>query len=273
MFFLKTLLTLADFGTCLVLFAWLRHWGRPPHLLLLYAWNPLAIKEFAGSGHVDALMVLLLTASIYLLFRRREVGAQISLGAAVLAKVGAVVVAPIVLRHTRLRTWWVFPTTLVVLSLPLLNELIHLFRGLGAYSQEWTFNSGPWVALREIFSWMGLESAATWAHLATKTVVLLVIFWATRISSIDENRLIQAVFLILATVVLLNPAVMPWYLLWPLPFAALIGRGSWFVLTGLSLLSYLVYYDPSMQAWWLWIEYGVFALVLATELRHRSSEA
>ena len=63
---------------------------------------------------------------------------------------------------------------------------------------------------------------------------------------------------------------MPWYLLWALPLAVAIGNRSWLVLTALSMLSYLFYIDATTQAWWLWLEYGLFGLCLWAELRAAS---
>jgi hypothetical protein len=265
-FLLKLLVTLADFGTCLLLSAWLGKLGRPPHYLLLYAWNPLVLKEFPGSGHIDALMILFLVASTYLLTRNRDIGAQMSLAAATLSKIGAAALAPIVWRQSRVKTWWVLPGSIVILSAPMLGEMSHLFRGISAYSQQWTFNSGPWAAIRQLFEWIGAENPDLWTHLITKAAVLVVIAWATWKSAETEVSLIKACFLILAAVVLLNSAVMPWYLLWALPFAALIGNRAWCLLTALSLLSYLVYYHQTEQPWWLWAEYGVFAVFMTAEL-------
>ena len=71
-FVLKLLLVLFDLGTCLALAGLLSELGRPRREVLLYAWNPLVVKEIAGSGHVDSLMVLLLTAAVLLLLRRRK---------------------------------------------------------------------------------------------------------------------------------------------------------------------------------------------------------
>jgi len=274
-FVLKCLIALADLGICWLLAGWIGKLGRPPHYLLLYAWNPLAVKELSGSGHVDALMVLLVVTSLYLVTRRKAVASQLALAAATLAKLGSAALTPIVWRQSPLRTWWALPVSAAALALPLLGQMHHLIQGLSAYSQQWTFNSGPWAAVRQVLEWVGVENPDSLALWITRAVTLAVIAWATWYSgssSADELRVPKAVFIVLATLVLLNPAVMPWYLLWALPFAALIGNRSWCLLTGLSLLSYLVYYYQSEQSWWLWVEYGVFALFLVAELRPRAPE-
>ena len=47
----------------------------------------------------------------------------------------------------------------------------------------------------------------------------------------------------------------------------------WLWLTGLSMLSYLVYIDGIERAWWRWIEFGGFAMILAIEARRRGDGA
>ena len=64
---LKSLLLLFDFGTLALLARLLSLTRTPQRRLLLYAWNPLVIKEFANSGHCDAIAVFFLTAAATLL--------------------------------------------------------------------------------------------------------------------------------------------------------------------------------------------------------------
>ncbi|MGH9425825.1 MAG: hypothetical protein ACRD2L_05895, partial [Terriglobia bacterium] len=57
LFFLKCLALLFDLALIAVLLALLKHLGHSPALILIYAWNPLPIKEFANSGHMDSLVL------------------------------------------------------------------------------------------------------------------------------------------------------------------------------------------------------------------------
>ena len=80
--------------------------------------------------------------------------------------------------------------------------------------------------------------------------------------------LFHGLFLTLAVLVLLSPAVMPWYVLWALPAAVVAGNRWWPVFTGLALLSYLNYADGVGPAlWWKWIEYGALVALVAWEGR------
>jgi hypothetical protein len=269
---LKLLLALCDLGVCLALAALLREIGRSPRELLFYAWNPLVIKEFSGSGHVDVLMVLLVTLAALFLVRRRDAAAQALLGLAIVSKLGALFLIPIFCRHSRARTWALAPLAALVVSLPFLGGIAGLGSGLGTYTREWVFNSGPWVAIEWLLGAVGLESSVLIAHLLTKGAAVAVVLYTLRHSGFEPQRWLRACFLTLAALVVLNPAVMPWYLTWALPFAVAVGSRSWVALTGLSFLSYLFYVDLGAATWWLWVEYVVFlALAAWEELRRRSS--
>src|SRR5262249_40601827 len=50
--------------TVLALLALLDHDGRPAARVLIYAWHPLTIWEFAGTGHVDAAAIALMTLAM-----------------------------------------------------------------------------------------------------------------------------------------------------------------------------------------------------------------
>jgi len=264
-FTLKLLVVLADLGTCWALLSLLAALGLRRSSVILYAWNPLVIKEFAGSGHVDAVMIFLMTLALLFLVKKRPVAALGSLALSILAKVGSAALGVLFLRHTRPVYWIVLFAVLALGSLPLLGGLAELSGGLGAYGREWTFNSGPWAAIRGLAKVAGTSDPEAWAHWITKVLSLLAIVVLPWFSHESKGNTLWIAFLILAAVVLLNPAVMPWYLLWALPLAAVVGCWSWMGLTGLSLLSYLIYLDGTEQAWWLWLEYGLFAALVVIE--------
>ena len=101
-------------------------------------------------------------------------------------------------------------------------------------------------------------------------VLLALLAAALRHDGSDERRWLGGAFFVLAGLVVLHPAVMPWYVLWPLPLAIAVGNRSWLWLTGLSFLSYLFYVEQAEHAWWLWVEYGLFfAMALAEAVRRR----
>lgn len=269
---LKLLIVLIDLVCCLAVAALLKALDRPRYELILYAWNPLVIKEFAGSGHVDVLMMLALTLAVVSVVRRRDAFAQLLLGIAIAAKLGALLLVPLICRRTRPSTWLLAPLSAILVSLPFLGGLAGLGRGLSTYAREWDFNSGPWVALHQLLSSLGLDSPALWAHGLTKGVVIGAVLWTLRPGPFDPQRFNRDVFVTLALLVVLNPAVMPWYLPWALPFAVAAGARSWILLTALAMLSYLFYVDQGAASWWLWVEYLLFVAAVGWEWRRDRSK-
>jgi len=53
----KVVLVLLDLATMGLVAATLREIGEPAERVIAYAWHPLPIFEFGGSGHIDALMI------------------------------------------------------------------------------------------------------------------------------------------------------------------------------------------------------------------------
>ncbi len=70
---------------------------------LIYAWNPLALLEFAGSGHNDALMLLFVLLGFWLLLRQREVPALLAWGASIAVKYVFIILLPLWLWHVALQ--------------------------------------------------------------------------------------------------------------------------------------------------------------------------
>lgn len=264
-FVYKLLLSLVDFGTCLVLAAILALVGRPRRDVLLYAWNPLVIKEFSGSGHVDALMVFGLVLSVWALLAARQRMAHALLAAAALAKVSAGVLFPLFLTRTHWKTWWVFPSVLFVFLIPYVGSLSSGAQGLAAYQKDWIFNPGPWLLIEQTLALVGVGDATLWAHVVSKGLTMGLLLWLFWWAVRRNGNWMTAAFFSMAVLILLHSAVMPWYLPWALPLAILIGDRSWVALMAMSLLSYLFYVERVEHAWWLWLEYGVFFSVLAAQ--------
>ncbi|MBL8819413.1 MAG: hypothetical protein JNL58_25500 [Planctomyces sp.] len=135
-----------DVGIIFWMIRLLKHLGWSPQLVISWAWCPLVVKEFANSGHLDAIAVFFMVGSITLLVihlfpacksvvRRRKVrnlwGITMSaglFGLAVGAKLFPVVLVPViagvVLRRSGLRQCFIWicvaGITGVVCCLPML---------------------------------------------------------------------------------------------------------------------------------------------------------
>ena len=82
----------------------LRAAGLPPGRVLIYAWNPLVVWEFAGGAHIDAAAAGLSALAILAAVRLRPALAGGALGLAVLCKLLPAALFPALWRRWDLRT-------------------------------------------------------------------------------------------------------------------------------------------------------------------------
>ena len=87
--------------------------GRPRQLLLLYAWHPLVIWEFAGSGHVDAIAIGFIALAFLAWHKRSNLGAGLMLACATLVKLFPVVLIPALLKQGRWKIAIVFAARII----------------------------------------------------------------------------------------------------------------------------------------------------------------
>lgn len=96
--------------TVWILMELLASFGLPRQRILIYAWHPLAVWEFAGSGHVDPLAVAFIALALLARKRNWETATGVALGFATLAKL-----FPIVLFPALYKRWgWKMPVALAV---------------------------------------------------------------------------------------------------------------------------------------------------------------
>jgi len=89
---------LCDICVMVLLAFWLRAEGGRAYQLAIYAWNPLVIVEFAGSGHSDALALAALVGAFVIIKSRRTLSTLL-LAVATLLKSFPVLLFPLWLRR------------------------------------------------------------------------------------------------------------------------------------------------------------------------------
>jgi alpha-1,6-mannosyltransferase len=117
--------------------------NQPAERVLIYAWNPLPVWDFAGNGHIDAMAIGLVAAALLLRVRRRDGWAAVALGLAIATKFLPAVVAPVLWR--RRAGWWTAIAavlTIVVLYALYSSAGVHLLGFLRGYGSEEGYDSG-----------------------------------------------------------------------------------------------------------------------------------
>ena len=220
--------------------------GRPRQLLLLYAWHPLVIWEFAGSGHVDAISIGFMALAFLAWQRKSDVGAGLMLACATLTKLFPVVLLPALLKLDRWRIAAVFVATIVV------GYLVYLSVGptavLGSmpvYTREMGVISGQqFYALSLVRKLFGWELPSLVYMIATVVVVSAIALWVLARKAHAEHNLKYGMLLATATTVLFAPHF-SWYFCWLVFFLCFTPRLALFYLTIANLFLYATWLGDS----------------------------
>ncbi len=220
----------------------LRARGEPDQRLLIYAWHPLTIWEFAGNGHVDALMLACLAAAILARLRGRDGWTGAALGAAVLVKL-----YPVILFPAFYRRWnWRMPVALasvVAGGYAIYSSVGSRVLGfLPDYAREEGLENGSRYFLLGVFQrFTGIyPPAVAFKYFAILVLgaIGLAVLWRRR--GRDPDGVASAAILAIAFMMLLSPAY-PWYYSWLVLFLPLLRWTLLYWLTGASFCLYIAW--------------------------------
>jgi len=217
--------------------------GRPRQLLLMYAWHPLVVWEFAGSGHVDAISIAFIALALLAWQRKSDLGAGFALACATLVKLFPVVLAPAMLKRWRIAP--VLATTIIAGYLAYLSVGPAAVLGsLPGYTHEMGLISGQqYYALSLVRKLFGVELSVVTYMIATVFVMGVIALWVL-LRGRSEDTLKHALVLATATTVLFAPHF-SWYFCWLVLFLCFTPRLSIFYLTIASLLLYATWLGDS----------------------------
>jgi hypothetical protein len=258
--------------TVLALLALLEHDGRPAVRVLIYAWHPLPIWEFAGTGHVDAAAIALMSLAMLAAIRDRRVLAGIALAAGSLVKPFVLFVAPPLWRRWDWRLPAAFVATAVVCYLPYLSVGSGVLGYLGGgYQDEQGYLDGSGFFLVLLLRRFGLPAPGGLAFVIFAAVVLAAVALAVAFRAKPRDA-DPAIFLPLAAaaVLLVSPHY-PWYFAFLLP---LLTRAPYVPLIYVTLAAFIFYLPPIMNfddffTAGLWL-YGGLALLALADFAVRS---
>lgn len=252
---------LADLLAVLLLAACLRRAEQREFRLAIYAWNPLVIVEFAGTGHSDALAIAALLGAI-LIIRSRAGLSTILLAVSALLKVFPVMLFPLWLRREgwprSMRSWvaGVGSTALAVVCFwPFRAALPHIPATLAYFTAHWQDNNSSLFTLLRMFSGHADVAAGI-----GEGIVLGLALWAGA-RRLEPER---AAFLVFGAILLLSPNAYPWYFTWIIPLLCFFPNPAWLLLAILQFLSYSVLIGYGILGTWhwsplmLWLEYAPF---------------
>jgi hypothetical protein len=248
-----------------VLLDLLRRLRRPAVRVLAYAWHPLAVWEIAGSAHLDAAMIALLMAGLWLaLVPGWRLPAAAVIAAAALVKPPAALALAATWRAWDWRAPAVALGVAVALYLPYLSVGAGVFGFLSGYFGEERIATGDgfWL-IATLQAAFGPLPMAQPLYLALGATLLL---WLALRVALHPDRAPEAVltrlsWLFLAFVLLLSPDY-PWYWMVLLPFVALLGPAPAWAGTIACFLLYDVV-DEGLEIGFAWRDSALHLIVLA----------
>lgn len=242
-----------------------------PRTVLLYAWCPLVIKEFAFTAHPDVIAVALLLAALMCRTQNKMVWACILVSLAACTKFLAIVALPFFLFRQPMRYWLIVLATIVLLYLPFLIQhprsdleiLVH-------FATHWIFNAPIFTLLSALFS----DTFARYLCLAIFTCWYA--YYFSRYQATCKPFDIPRFDWIFGCLFLLSPVLNAWYWVWVLPFAVLWPSTWAWTISVAIILSYCIglnlpdlqLYDYQVHELALWVQ--VISVCIALFIDYRS---
>jgi alpha-1,6-mannosyltransferase len=246
--------------------------GLPRSRLLIYAWHPLPVWEFAGSGHIDAALIALCVAALWAAKRRREGLAGLFVAGATLVKFYPAILLPTFYRRWDRKLPVLFTAAIVIAYLPFLSAGSHVLGFLPGYAGQEGFAAGGtgFYLLGLLRHLPPLTDLSARGYEAVALVILagLGVVFVFRRDRSHAPYAIAAALAVLFTL-LLSPHY-PWYFSWLVPFACFVWPKPLLWLTTACLLLYLVadyaFVQSEQRLVIETIIYGPFAALMLADL-------
>jgi len=270
----KLLMIAFEALTVWILVRLLRSLQLPPERVLIYAWNPLAIWEFAGSGHIDAAAIAFMVLAVWARRCNRPGLTGLSLACATLTKLYPAMIFPALYRRWDWKMPAAFGAAVVLAYLPFASVGRRVLGFLPAYVEEEGLISGerfyPWKLIHNVWAIPQFDGVA---YLAILLLVLLAVAgWLTfRKERHPGDFLTHSLVLAALTTVLFSPHY-PWYFAWLLPLLVVVPDLSLLYLTLAAFVLYRVRTHETPDSLfsantWLYLPFVV--LVTARCIWHR----
>jgi hypothetical protein len=265
---MKLLILAADLLTIGLLLGWLGALGRPAAWVLVYAWHPLVVVEFAGSGHLDAIVLATTVGALWAAARGRLVAAGLLVGVGALVKVYPLLLLPAIWGRRRAR---VLAAGLGVVAAGYAlywREGAAVLGSLGRYVAEEEFNGTLRAMLELVLAPLGSAGlmAARLVPLLGLAGFALAVGWVTAPVERRARWLVGGYLLT-------TPNLFPWYALWMVPLQVAAPAWPWLYLSCAVALTYLAFEQPIgyVPAWVIAAQWIPFTLGLAWAARPRGT--
>ncbi len=225
--------------------AWLAALGLPRARVLIYAWHPLPIWEFAGTGHVDAAAIAFLCLALIAAQSRRPWLAGIALAAGTLVKVYPIVLAPALWRRWDWRMPAAFLATALLLCLPYFGAGAQIFGFAAGYAHEEGLAEGSGFYLVRLARALGLPAPSGIVYAAAGALAMTALAAAIALRTHPARpRPMDAIALASAFLLITSPHY-AWYFVWVLPILC----GAFYLPLAYISVACVLFYLPADTFW------------------------
>src|SRR5690349_10384619 len=225
----------------------LTSFGFARQRVLIYAWHPLAIWEFAGSGHLDAMAVAFIALALLAHRKRGEISTGLLLACATLVKLFPAVLFPALYLRRSWKMPLAFAVTILVAYLPYLSVgPVGVLGYLPGYASErGMVNGEQYYLLAVARRALGAQVPSSVYMIFAAGVLGVVAVWIVRDRSQNELRYLRNGLILASLFILLLAPHFSWYFTWLIPFLCFIPSLAVFYLTSASFLLYLTWLGDS----------------------------
>ena len=232
-FWFKLPYALCDLAAIAALWLLLGAHGLARERILIYAWSPLTVIEFWGTGHNDSLVVMLVTLALLAAARKYWTWAFAALSLAVGAKVWPVLLILLFIgwRGYRPARWyqcWVAVPILLILAMPYWSNVTENLRFMSGFVGGWRNNDSLFGFIlyfaKDIYRAKKIASAIIAATVGTLTL--------------GQVPLERSILAAISVMLMVSANCHPWYLTWILPLLALVPVPGLLLWTALVPMAY-----------------------------------
>ena len=241
----KSVFIVIDLITIGLIAATLRAISQPAERVLVYAWHPLPIFEFGGSGHIDALMICFIALAMLARVRGKYGLAGFALAAATLVKLIPIILLPAFYKRWDRKLPIVFAATVALCYLPyLLGAGGKVLGFLPQYAGEEGLQSGAryylLLLIDYILDWCGVvhEMPPVVFNLLALALLAALAVWAIyrrtpfgEKNDEIETRWISSAFVLAFVFSVLLSSYYPWYYSWLTVFLCFVPNSAALALT------------------------------------------
>lgn len=215
--------------------------------VLIYAWHPLAVWEFAGSGHADALAIAFIALALLAHRKRAETLTGVLIACATGVKLFPIVLFPAL--YTR-RSWKMplaFVATILIAYLPYLSVgPMRVLGSLPAYSSEQGLVTGRQYFLLALARQLLNANVPTLAYFIFVAAVLGILsLWMMWHQRGNDTRYLRNGLVIASLFMMFQAPHFSWYFTWLIPFLCFIPSIPFFYLTLANFVLYLTWLNDT----------------------------